>query len=144
MNPTQEQRKKYTETQDSFIELTGLKKGSKVKIVSNASDHQYGWNAVWNQCMNKYINDGKEYEVDYVNGSYGININTNGDMWSFPFFVLQVVESNEEVPLDSGDYKAIIENDGSITVGCQKIKYETLKLIYDKAHVKYMDANVPF
>jgi galactose mutarotase-like enzyme len=121
---------KYIKAQLAFQELTGLKKGSKVRIIAQAVNRQYGWSANWHPDMTAAVNDGKEYEVTYMADAHGVQVND----WNYPFFCLEVVDAlPNEIKLDSGDYTALINNDGSIKVGCQNISYATLKQIFEAA-----------
>lgn len=129
MTPTQN----YREAQEAFIKMSGLKKGTKVRIRSKAKDNQYGWNAVWCVYMDDFVDNGKIYTVDYVNGSHGVKV--FDEPYNWPFFCLEIVNEEVKVRLDSGEYDAVISDDGSgsVQVGCQKISYKTLKEIFDAA-----------
>lgn len=128
----------YIKAEAEFIKLFGIRKGSKVIILRQCKSREVGWNNSWDTPMNDYI--GKEVKVERIcdNGT-GIMVNPfvgakNDFDYKFPFFALQPVpRENVTIKLDSGDYTAIINFDGSIQVGCQSISFETLEKIYKTA-----------
>lgn len=133
MSPTADAKKKYIAAEKAFMAMTGLKMGSKVRVIAKVKSYQHGWNADWDSEMDEYVNDGEVYEIDeHSDAGHGFGLTCG---WMFPFFALEVVPDNT-VEL-SKQYTATINDDGSVEVGCQHVEYATLKKIYDMATTKY-------
>jgi hypothetical protein len=127
-----EKQKQYVAAEQQFIKMTNLKVGSKVRVTNIAKDNQHGWNNIWDEDMTEYVNKGKEHVVMSLNKSgRGISLGE----FSFPFFTLEVMD--ETIIKVSDDYDAIINQDGSIQVGCQTIQYKDLKAVYEAATKNY-------
>ena len=137
----------YAACQAAFIKATDLKVGDTVRVTRVAKSLEFGWDNSWITAMNASV--GKTFTVRTINdGTSGIQLE-DSDECNYPFFVLEKVESN---PLPaamrinaSGDYTARFNADGSINVGCQRISFETLTEIYQKAekvnaHIKKIPA----
>jgi len=130
-------RTKYTAAQEAFIALANLKTGSVVRVMRSAKDNEMGWGTYWNnKDMDRAV--GNTRTVESVDEKHlGIRMT---DGFYYPFFVLQpVLPEPVEIKLDSGEYTAAVQVDGSVKVGCQSISTETLDKIH-AASVKFRKA----
>lgn len=80
----------YACLQNMWLEATGIKEGSWVKVTRSAKSHESGWGNSWWPCMNKYI--GNVFIVDHISGDYGICLNPH-ERYHFPFFILEPAEA---------------------------------------------------
>jgi hypothetical protein len=128
-----DKQKQYIAAEEQFIKMTGMKVGSKVRIICGAKDYQYGWKNVWDEEMHDYVNNGKDYDVKGLDNKTGYGINLGN--FQFPFYCLEVID-NSRIKI-SEDYSAIINEDGSVSVGCQNIAYLDLKAVYEAATKHY-------
>lgn len=80
----------YDTFQAAWVSAHNLQVGDSVHIIRHAASVQFGWRCEWADEMNAYV--GASYEVEEIN-EYGIKIKG----YHFPFFVLQVIEQQNEV-----------------------------------------------
>ncbi len=72
-------------------EHCGLKVGDWVKIIRKAESNEAGWEANWNDNMDKYV--GRNGFIRKFEDAYGMSvIFQDGNCWNFPYFVLKKVE----------------------------------------------------
>lgn len=79
---------KYLEAQEKWLKETGVTIGSKVLVVSEASNYQGGWQNVWPLS----VESGQIVTVDRVVAEVGIAVRFQGHKLSLPFFVLVKLE----------------------------------------------------
>lgn len=65
--------------------------GLKVKIVRKCADYSNGWNNNWEEEMDRYVNNGEEYTVDFISID-GIAFKEDSGRWRFPWESLEPVE----------------------------------------------------
>lgn len=53
--------------------MSNFEIGDEVRITRKTGDHEHGWNNLWTEEMEKFINDGVDYVVTYV-GHYGARL----------------------------------------------------------------------
>lgn len=118
------------ELKDAYFELQnscGIIKGDIVKVVSGLpiGGHKFGWDVNWAPEMDKFVNDGNEYVVcDVSNVGFRLI-----DSWVFPAFCLELVKKAFKKPIftiPNSSYNAVVEEDGTVVVGCQKISPDLL------------------
>ncbi len=120
----------YNSLAKSAFDLMDLKIGDTVKITTSATSYQFGWSNTWCKGMEDCV--GKEFEVIYlpIKGQLSLNF------YSFPFFVIELVKRAPVLPDPikiSDSYNATFSKDGTVSVGCQKVSFETLTKIYETA-----------
>lgn len=81
--------------------------GDKVKVVRKAESCEGDWKASWNNLMDYCINKEGVIHKILSENNYGYNLAINNDYWSFPEFVLELVEK----PLVKVDDKFIYASD---------------------------------
>ena len=89
----------YEECAKQWIEENNLKEGDCVKVLRKAKDFESGWDATWNDLMNKSVcKILKITEVRFCNGHIILE-----DGYRYPYFVLEKVEppKPEYVPFES-------------------------------------------
>jgi len=112
---------KYAKAHDAWLEMTGLKKGDRVRVLRSAKDNEHGWGWHWTSQKEKCV--GEVFEVvnvderDYTDGKRVGCVLSNDNF--YPFFILEVVEQKKEEPSLKGaevevkvngqTYKAIIQ-----------------------------------
>jgi len=102
-----------------------LKIGDTVKVMRKpiGGDGESGWD-MWTDEMNRHV--GKTKTIDAINADDGVFC-TNG--YVYPIFILEkVAPARPSFKLDD-DYTAKIEEDGSVTVGCQHLPYVLVQKI---------------
>jgi len=78
-------------TEEAYLVMqgaSGIKVGDKVKVLRKADSQEMGWGPAWTRSMDACV--GQTYMVCSINGDQGICLSCG---WSFPFFVLEKVES---------------------------------------------------
>ncbi len=120
----------YNSLAKSAFDLMDLKIGDTVRITSSATSYQFGWSNTWSKSMEDCV--GKEFEVKYLpkNGQLSLGL------YHYPFFVIELVKRAPVLPDPikiSDDYNATFSKDGTVSVGCQKVSFETLTKIYETA-----------
>jgi hypothetical protein len=131
-SPSEEKIELYKIAEQAFIEMTGLKVGSEVRILRKAKNWEFGWNDTW---VEGAMKDHGTFIVSSIS-VHGRGITDKINRYNYPFFVLEVISESLPKPIAlnaSESYFAEFNPDGSIEVGCQEISYETLKSIYDTA-----------
>jgi hypothetical protein len=125
-------REKYKAAQKAWVEMTGIKVGDYVQVCRMPEDDEYGWGAGISPRMESYVSEEDTYKVTEIHEHHGLYINSE---YYFPFFVLEPakVDLPDPIELESGQYEASFNPDGSIEVGCQKISFKTLEMIYETA-----------
>lgn len=110
---------------------SGIEVGDKVRVLRRAKDHEMGWDNSWiDDRMDRFI--GGVYEVAVVDED-GIRFSSSvGPRFSFPFFVLEVVEKANP-PIRIGSYTVGFRDGGEVGVGCQDIPFEQIEAIYNRA-----------
>lgn len=89
----------YEECAKQWIEENNLKEGDCVKVLRKAKDFESGWDATWNDLMNKSVcKILKITEVRFCNGHIILE-----DGYRYPYFVLEKVEppKPEYIPFES-------------------------------------------
>ena len=76
----------YESMQAHFIKVTGLKVGSRVKVVSRGNHGQVGWPNTWGASMTSSL--GCTLEVVHIHPALGIRLS---DEFNYPFFCLEVI-----------------------------------------------------
>lgn len=109
----------------------GIKVGDTVKVLRRFENEENGCNPHHVLNMDRYVGEeGVVTEVDEDYWSYRVDFKT--DDFYYPFFVLEKVKDAEESIIIDGHIVEFKEK-GKIKVGCQKIDFETIKKIYDRA-----------
>lgn len=80
MNFDRKSAAEYASDQRQWLELTGVKVGSRVKVITSAESFQCGWPTVWLPEMSS-IKEGRVVTI----GRSGIQLESGH---CFPFFVL--------------------------------------------------------
>lgn len=124
--------KQYTQLQNTWIKQNNIKKGDRVKIIATGAPYMLGWDCGWTSEMSKM--KGKIGIITDICTLSGFNITGAGDndFW-FPFCVLEKVKKVDVKVKINKDYTAVINDDGSVTVGCTTVPYHILDDIYTKA-----------
>lgn len=86
-------REEYVKLQDMWLNATGVKEGSWVKVTRKADDNESGWGAQWVNVMTDVI--GKVCRVIGIHSSLGLHLESleDGRRYGFPFFVLEPAEA---------------------------------------------------
>lgn len=82
----------YVKMQGLWIKATGVKEGTRVKVMREAKDYESGWNAVWANEMRQAV--GSVYRVCGFRGPFGVRLeDVEGTIcFNFPFFILEPAE----------------------------------------------------
>lgn len=83
----------YKELEKAWVEETGAEVGDTVRICSKTKKGSAGWEATWQPDMDNWV--GTEGVIQNFN-DHGIRVSKDGDFWTFPFFVLEVVKKAEK------------------------------------------------
>lgn len=84
-NASIEEQQAYSVLQNSC----GIEIGDYVRITRNAKDYEMGWNNIWPESFNNYIN--KQFQVVSIyDDAKGIALDT-GEFSIFPFFILEKI-----------------------------------------------------
>ena len=115
-----------------------LKVGDTVKVMRKPTGGseigESGWD-MWIDEMNRHV--GKTKTIDSIDADDGVFCT---DGYVYPIFILEKIASaRPSFKLDDG-YTAKIEEDGSLTVGCQHLPYALVQKIA-AASKKANDAN---
>lgn len=95
-----------------------IKKGDSVKVLRKAEDKEGGWRTFWVPCMDSFV--GKTLTVLEDKGKYGFGLS---DHYTYPFFVLELIQKKEsEPPLPQSILTIILNED----FGCAKESIEKL------------------
>ena len=70
-----------------------FKMGDKVRILRKARTHERGWQNSWIDEMSEFV--GKIGRVVFVSKEFrhDVEVRVQGDVWGYPDFVLQKIES---------------------------------------------------
>lgn len=85
-------KEEYLKRQAEWVEFYNLKPGDTVKVCCKAKDGQDGWEEFW--CEEMYEAVGKVFRVKDIQTG---GIQSVGDKYLYPFYVLQVVKKPEPV-----------------------------------------------
>lgn len=109
----------------------GIKVGDTVKVLRRFKDEENGCNPYHTREMEGYI--GKEGIITDVEKDYWTyRVDFDTDNFYYPFFVLEKIKDGVE-PIELDGYTVIFKDKGSIEVGRQKLDWETVKEIYERA-----------
>ncbi len=105
---------KYIKEQEEWIKKYQIKPGDWVKVTKEAASRASGWGAYWVETMSKAV--GQSFPVTEINPSpsFGVNIKVNGNLYAFPYFVLEPVAAPDfeiemgKTYLDRGGEKVTI------------------------------------
>ncbi len=83
----------YVKMQGLWIKATGVKEGTRVKVMREVKDYESGWNAVWANEMRQAV--GSVYRVCGFRGPFGVRLeDVEGTIcFNFPFFILEPAEA---------------------------------------------------
>lgn len=81
-------QEQYTEGQKNC----GLKVGDKVKITRKANSYENGWDNVWLNCMDAWVNKTGTIEDIFYRDGIRVKNMEKTDSCCFPYFVLEKVE----------------------------------------------------
>lgn len=81
---------------------SGLKVGDLVRVSRFALTNEEGWDNCWCFEMNDAI--GKEFYILFDVGVFGFTLDINGELWDFPYYVLELVS---EIVLTNNEIKDI-------------------------------------
>jgi len=119
--------KELSDAYQVLQEASGLKVGDRVKIVRELPDYSLGWGTCWNSYMTAAL--GKEGVISAIHATNGFRLSPF-DYW-FPVFSLELIKP-VFIPKKfvlSTDYTAEVTENGTVVVGCQRIKPELMKQI---------------
>lgn len=94
----------YIERQAQWIAENNIKKGSRVKVIRAAENHEDGWGSHWAYGMDDLV--GNVYSVANPKNGYnegGIPLRASTYIWTVPYFVLEPISEPKMVPLDATD-----------------------------------------
>ena len=77
---------------------SGLKVRNKVRVIRRAKNRENGWYNGWAEEMNDYV--GCTFEITEDNNDKGFEL---GNVWNFPYFVLEKVEEPIEPKIETYD-----------------------------------------
>lgn len=125
-------QEEYIDRAPKYMELMGLRIGSKVKVTHKVESKTNGWPNFWIGIMDERVG----IESTILNIHKDGDVQLTGNCW-FPYFALlpsiPTIKVPDNFPLDSRDYEVKFNEDASISVGCQRISYESLEQIYKDA-----------
>lgn len=84
----------YARLQEMWLNATGVKEGSWVKVLRAVKNHESGWGDSWAPEMDMLV--GRTMQVKDVRSLQGIALGIDGDsslFYFFPFFVLEPTEA---------------------------------------------------
>lgn len=117
----------YQKLQADYLKLLGLKEGSRVQVNQWAGTIP-GYEGDPVEELEESLLEGKVNICDIYNGYIMVE---NKDYCSaVPFTAISPVGNIIKI---SDDYDAEIKEDGSVSVGCQDVSFETLEEIYETA-----------
>lgn len=112
-----------------IIEETGLKVGDTVKVFRKAKDGELGWHNSWLSSMDGVV--GELCEISSIHTLRGVRLKDRS--FQYPIYVLEKVKEAAPTFNLSDEYAAVIQEDGSVKVGCQNIPFYLLARIYTAA-----------
>jgi hypothetical protein len=124
----------YKERQKQWLEENGIEVGSIVKVTRTAETCQDGWRTFWEPSMNELV--GQEGEVSVVDAhTLGILVRfENGDLWYFPFFVLEPASPVREGLRAFTQAVKILVRGGRLKTSCGTIGMEDDGTLYAVGH----------
>jgi len=111
-----------------IIEETGLKVGDTVEVFRKAKSYELGWPNSWVSSMDYVV--GELCEISKIDFQ-GVRFKDHS--FQYPIYVLEKVKEPAPTFKLSDEYEAVIQEDGSVKVGCQDISFDLLTRIYTAA-----------
>jgi len=105
-----------------IVKNLNLKIGDIVKVTHRVPSGNLGWKADWIGEMNDFI--GKEFRVKDISENCGIGLG-----YYFPAQCIRFISAKpttKTIKLNS-EYKAIVNKNGEVQVGCQTINIEMVE-----------------
>lgn len=124
-------REQYLTIATPMVKAMELKEGDIVRVTRKASSGELGWDNCWTESMNASI--GLELEVrDGEDTGPGIALS---DGYWHPIFILEKIKESSKITIKNvtPDYDAVINTNGTIMVGCQKVDFKKLEELYNLA-----------
>ncbi len=84
----------YCERQQEWVKKHKLKEGDKIRVVKKAKSYDNGWNNLWNDTMDKFINKECIF-CGYSVNSIQVKNKELDDWFNFPYFVLEPINDNQ-------------------------------------------------
>ena len=105
----------YARLQNMWLEATGIKEGSWVKVTREAEDYESGWGSQWVIVMADFV--GKTCRVIGMHSSYGLHLETveDGRRYGFPFFVLEPAEEPKPEKYQFTPFERVLVRDSNNT-----------------------------
>ena len=91
---TREDWKELKEAYKTLGRVANFKVGDKVKILRKADSCELGWCASWQSQMDRFV--GKEGKIVNILECGCPSVEIDGEVWSYPWFVLELVEPVSE------------------------------------------------
>jgi hypothetical protein len=112
---------------EMILKERGIEVGDTVRVSHRVQTHDLGWTNSWiPEYMDPFI--GKEGVVTKVDPSSGVEVHS----WNFPAHAVELV-SKKRTPINiklNSQYTAIVDPDGTVSVGCQTIPFEAVEEVW--------------